>query len=263
MRRKLMPLVLALLVLFVAACSKVEDNPGGSGDTGSEQSDEPIVIGHVMGETGWMNFYDVPNHNFAQLAADKINAEGGVLGRQLEIVTFDMKTDPPLGATGVEEVLEKGAKVVLVPGDYDTAVPAITTASAVEIPTISPSAGDPHVGEVSPFSFGTGLTTNVQGATMAEWGYEEKGWRTAFVLTDQSIGYSKTLGQYFTEAWETLGGEVVGEETFINDDPSIAGQITRMKNGPEPDVIFLASYLPGAASATKQISPLPVSTCLS
>lgn len=50
------------------------------------------------------------------------------------------------------------------------------------------------------------------------------------------------------------GGEIVGRDTFLNGDASIASQITRIRSLPEePDVIMLCSYIPGGASAVRQI----------
>ena len=50
-------------------------------------------------------------------------AAGGVLGQPIEIVQFDNKSDPPLGADGAIDVINKGAKAILFPSDFDFGAP--------------------------------------------------------------------------------------------------------------------------------------------
>ncbi|MGH7129507.1 MAG: ABC transporter substrate-binding protein, partial [Planctomycetaceae bacterium] len=75
-------------------------------------------------------------------------------------------------------------------------------------------------------------------------------------LEDPSISYSKTATEHFKFSWGELGGEIAGEATFMNSDQSIASQITTLKSvidTQKVDFIFMGSYAPGGASATKQI----------
>ena len=90
---------------------------------------------------------------------------------------------------------------------------------------------------------------------MAEWGYHKRGFRTAYVLLDTTIEYNKGICYGFDWMFPRLDGTtILGHDTFKNDDPSIASQITRIKNLPEPpDAIMLCTYVPGGASATRQI----------
>jgi branched-chain amino acid transport system substrate-binding protein len=93
-----------------------------------------------------------------------------------------------------------------------------------------------------------------EGAVAATFAYKNKGWRNVYILEDPTLSYTKSFIKYFKYSWGKFGGKVVGDDTFMNSDPSIATQITRLKNvNPKPDFIFLGSYAPGGASATKQI----------
>src|SRR5215469_14647809 len=60
-------------------------------------ADKP-VLGLVMSFSGWFQPIDADTIAGAKLAVDDINAAGGVLGQPVEIVQFDNKSDPPLGA---------------------------------------------------------------------------------------------------------------------------------------------------------------------
>jgi branched-chain amino acid transport system substrate-binding protein len=63
------------------------------------------------------------------------------------------------------------------------------------------------------------------------------------------------LSDYFQAKWKKMrGASIVGVDTFVNSDPSIASQISRLKAAsPQPDFIYLASLTPGGASAVRQI----------
>lgn len=90
---------------------------------------------------------------------------------------------------------------------------------------------------------------------MAEWSHAKRDARSAYVLLDTTIEYNKGICKGFEWMFPTLEGAVIaGQDTFKNDDASIAGQISAIKALPEePDVIMLCSYMPGAAAAVRQI----------
>jgi len=91
---------------------------------------------------------------------------------------------------------------------------------------------------------------------MAEWAFNKKGWKKAYVLLDNTISYTKSLCGSFAERWKEVAGEqaLLGEDTFLNGDPSIAAQVTRITSLPEkPDLVFLCSYAPGGPSAIRQM----------
>src|SRR6185503_655509 len=77
-------------------------------------ADKP-VFGLVMSFSGWFQPIDADTIAGAKLAIDEINAAGGVLGQPIEVVEFDNKSEPPLGADGAVEVIGKGAKAILFP----------------------------------------------------------------------------------------------------------------------------------------------------
>src|SRR3569623_63970 len=76
---------------------------------------DTVKIGFVMPFSGWFQPIDASTVNGAMLAVKEINAAGGVNGQQSEVVKFDNKSDPPLGADGALEVIDKGAKAILFP----------------------------------------------------------------------------------------------------------------------------------------------------
>jgi len=219
--------------------------------------DEKIVVGFATAESGFMEAYDKPAQDAAMIAIEEINAKGGLLGKQIEVVKADTKSDRAEGAKAGLTVIDGGADLVVVSCDYDFGSPAALAAEdAGQISFFlcaeSVKAGIQGVG---PHSFSAGVLAGVQGATMAEWAYNEKNARTFYRLLDTWTEYNKGVCDGFDWMLPKLAeAKLAGEDTFKNDDASIAAQITRIKALPEaPDAIVLCTMMPGAVSAIKQL----------
>jgi branched-chain amino acid transport system substrate-binding protein len=218
---------------------------------------EKPVFGLVMSFSGWFQPIDADTIAGAQLAVEEINAAGGVLGQPIEIVEFDNKSEPPLGADGAVEVISKGARAILFPSDFDFGAPGAYVAQGEDVIAFS-GASDPKFGVqgVGPLAYSTSNASQAQGALLAEWAYNDQGWRTAYVLLDNTIAYTQSLCASMGARWKELAGDegLLGEDTFLNSDASIAAQVTRITSLPEqPDVIFFCSYAPGGPSAIRQL----------
>ena len=219
-------------------------------------ADKP-VFGLVMSFSGWFAPIDADTIAGAKLAVDEINAKGGVLGQPIEIVEFDNKSEPPLGADGAVEAISKGAKAILFPSDFDFGAPGAYVAQQKDVVAFS-GASDPKFGVqgVGPLAYSTSNASQAQGGLLAEWAFKRQGWKTAYVLLDNTIAYTKSLCGSFATRWTELAGKdgLLGQDTFLNNDPSIAAQVTRITSlGKKPDLIFFCSYAPGGPSAIRQL----------
>jgi branched-chain amino acid transport system substrate-binding protein len=228
---------------------------------------DPIVIGDTTATSGWMADYDVGPAAASKLAVDDINAAGGLLGHKLVIVHRDSKSDRAEGARAGLSVVNSGAKLVLTGCDFDMGGPPAMVANQKKVVSISNCGADFKFGNLSigryVFSMATDSATT--GAVMADWGFREKHWKTAATLLDTSIEYDKSLCRGFIDRWTELAGKksLLLQDTFRNDDSSIAPQITRIKALPQaPDAIMLCSHTPGGASAIRQIRSSGVATPL-
>jgi branched-chain amino acid transport system substrate-binding protein len=235
-------LAASAIVAFAAPTARAADKP---------------VFGLVMSFSGWFAPVDADTIAGAKLAVAEINAAGGVLGQPIEIVEFDNKSEPPLGADGAVDVIGKGAKAILFPSDFDFGAPGAYVAQQKNVVAFS-GASDPKFGVqgVGPLAYSTSNASQAQGALLAEWAFKQKGFKTAYVLLDNTIAYTKSLCGAFATRWTELAGKdgLLGQDTFLNGDPSIAAQITRITSLPaKPDLIFFCSYAPGGPSAIRQL----------
>lgn len=219
--------------------------------------DDKIIVGFATAETGFMQAYDKPAQDAAMIRIAEINAAGGLLGKQIEVVNADTKTDRAEGAKAGLTVIDGGADMVVVSCDYDFGSPAALAAESAGLPSFFLCAESIKAGiqGVGPNSFSASVLAAVQGATMAEWAYTKKDARTFYRLLDTWTEYNKGICDGFDYMLPKLSdAKLVGEDTFLNEDASIAAQITRIKALPEePDAIMLCTMMPGAVSAIKQL----------
>lgn len=219
------------------------------------QADD-ITVGFAIAKSGWMEAYDTPAATAAKIRIDEINANGGLLGKTITWIEADTKTDRAQSAKAGLQVLDKGADMIVVSCDYDFGAPAALAAEAEGKNSFFLCAEDVKAGiqGVGPNSFSGSVLAAVQGATMAEWSMVQRAAQTGYVLLDTTIEYNKGICTGFDWMFPKAGGEIVGRDTFKNNDASIPSQISRIKALPaEPDVIMLCSYIPGAAAAVRQI----------
>jgi branched-chain amino acid transport system substrate-binding protein len=250
MRRGLaLAAVAASATVALAAC-------GSSNSAQNSSSSGPIKIGYVVNETGSMAGFDQPPSQGVDLAVADINAAGGVLGRKLEVVREDMKTDPSLAPSEALDLIHGGAVAMIAACDYDYGSPTAVTAQQKQVATVSTCAADPKFGAqgIGPYAYSMGLTDNLEGATLAQWAQADKKWGTGYVFEDTSLSYTKGLAQTFSQTYTKLGGHLAGTSTFSQEDQSIAAEITKLKSvSPQPDFLLLASYAPGLVTFIRQI----------
>ena len=256
MRRLPGVIATAALLTLATACGSSDSGSGG------DDSSKPIIIGAAVAQSGGFELYDDGQTAGMKYAIDKINAAGGVKGRKFELITADHKTDPAQVQTAAQDVLDKGADVVVTTVDYDFGAPAALAARKAQKVSIS-GAGATEFGlkGLGPLHFNVYQGTPTESVSMAQLAYTTQKLRRPYLLEDTTIQYSKSLCDEFEKAWDKIGGPgtIAGKDTFKNSDPSIASQVSKVKAS-QADFVVLCSYPPGGASAIRQLRTAGVST---
>lgn len=273
-------LTLIILLMLLGACAAptapaAEEAPAADATSAPEEeaaeeapateasAEDPITIGAVFNATGWMAAYDQPPREGAQLAIEAINEAGGVLGRPLELIELDGATDPATVGNAALQLIEQGADIILAPCDFDIGGPASQAAQEAGLVGLSTCASSPLYGSVAlgDKQFTGVMWNNIMSAAAADYAYNELGWRTAYVVADTSIDYSLSLGDYFTEHFATLGGEIVGNDTYLQGDADFSAQIQRIQAlESEPDGLFISSYAPDLGTIVRQTRAAGITT---
>ena len=244
--------------LVVAGCGS------DSSSSSTSASKDPIKVGAVLAQSGLFSQFDIANTIGTELAAEDINKEGGVDGREVEIEVGDYKSKPELGGTVARELIGNGADVIVTSADFDFGSPAALAAQSQGVIAMSAGAEAPEFGVqgIGDLAFSMGTATNETAAVWAEWIHDEKGAKSVFILEDPTLAYDTTTCKNFETRWNELPGtKIAGKEQFKNTDPSIGVQITKIQSlSEEPDFIVLCSYPPGGATALRQLRAAGVDT---
>jgi branched-chain amino acid transport system substrate-binding protein len=247
---------LLILSMLVAACAPAATpapteeaapatepaEPAGGGEEG-----DVITIGGALSLTGIQAPLDEPAMRGAELAVEEINKKGGVLGKQLEFVNLDGKSDPVTVGNVAVQLLDQGADAIITPSDFDFGGPASREAQKVGKVGISPAASSPLFGSeaLGDKQFTMSMWNTTMGAAAAQYAYNDLGYRTVYVVTDNFIDYTKSLSRYFIEHFQTLGGEVIFEEPYTQGAADFSAQLARMQAlETQPDFYYISSYMP-------------------
>ena len=129
------------LALALAAC--------GSADEAGDDSSGPIKIGVVVPLTGPFAPLGIGDKAAIEQEVKRINADGGVLGRDLEVTIKDDKTDVPQSVTEYNQLAADRSYTAILSSSNVAASTAIgPSAESNKIPTIA-------LGPVSAFKDGS------------------------------------------------------------------------------------------------------------
>jgi branched-chain amino acid transport system substrate-binding protein len=236
---------LVLLSLLLSACAGAQPAAG-----------EPVLIGGALALTGINAYVDEPALRGIQLAVDEINATGGILGRTVEFVNLDSKSDPVTSSNVGVQLAERGADAIIPAADFDMGGPACREAQKAGIVCISTTASSPLFGSeaLGDKVFTLSMWNTTMGATAAEYAYKTKNWTKAWVVTDTFIDYTTSLSRYFIAQFETLGGTVLFEDTYTQGAQDFSAQLARIQaSTEEPDFIYVSSYMPDLGTIIRTI----------
>jgi branched-chain amino acid transport system substrate-binding protein len=226
---------LVILILLASACTPMP---------AAQQGGAPIKIGAIYNLTGGMASLDVPSANGAKLAAKEINDAGGVLGRKIDLVMYDGKTDAAtIGNAATQLVESDKVKAMLGFSDTDMTLAAAPIAAKAGIPFVTSGATSPKLPDHVPtYLYLACFGDNVQAAAAAEYSYNDLKAKTAYLLVDKGMEYTLLLGRYFKERFTELGGQIVLEDTYQTGDEDFSAQITKLKGlANPPDIVFISS----------------------
>ena len=218
-------------------------------------ADDEILIGGSLCLTGIQAPLDEPGLRGAELAVKYINEHGGVLGKKLRFVNLDGKSDPVVVGSNAAQLVAEGVEYMISPCDFDMGGPANREAQKAGIVGVSTCASSPLAGSVTlgDKQFTLSMWNTTMGAAAAEYAYNTKGWKTAYVVTDTFIDYTTSLSEYFIAHFEKLGGKVIAEDKYTQGAQDFSAQLARLQRAEKPDVIFISSYMPDLGTIIRTI----------
>ena len=238
----------------------------GSSTASTEETSDTIKVGWMGPLTGDQAVWGQCEFNTVQMMFDNINADGGVLGKKLEVIGYDTKGDPQ-EAVNVARRLTGEDKVVAIlgPNSSGSVIPITPVLEQAKVADIATVATNPKVtvldGKVKPYNFRVCFIDPYQGAAAAGYATDILKFKKAAILYDTGDDYSQGLTQYFEETFVKKGGTIVAKEGFKSGDVDFRPQLSKIKSA-EPDVIFMPYFYKEVALSSTQARELGITATL-
>ena len=232
--------------VFLAACSN-------GGQETAEESDT-VKIGSMFELTGSAAGYGTSMNNAVEMAVEEINADGGIDGKEIEIVEYDIQSDETQSAQSTTTLTTSDKVTAIVgPALTGTFQAAIPIANQNEVPIISPTATDDSVlekedGSVYEFAYRACFTNSYQGTALAQFANENLEAEKAVIFADNSSDYAQGLTQTFED---TFQGEIVSVQNFTADQTDFSASLTNIEDM-DFDVLYVPGYYEQAGPIIKQ-----------
>lgn len=219
-----------------------------------------ITIGGIFPLSGAVAVYGVECKKGIDLAIEEINAAGGVMGKNLVLISEDDEGNPDKTVNAFTKLVTKN-KVKMVIGSLTSGcTKAITTrAQASKVIQIAPAATAADITDAGNYIFRTCFIDPFQGTVGGKFSAENLGCKKAAILYDIGNDYSVGLTDNFVAAFEKAGGKVVAKESYATNDKDFNAQITKIKNA-NPDVVYLPDYYGTVALIAKQLRAQGINT---
>jgi branched-chain amino acid transport system substrate-binding protein len=203
---------------------------------------QSLKIGEVDPLTGGISQFGIGCHQGIVLAFEEVNAEGGVLGQKINLITEDDQSKPGQSATVVRKLITQD-KVVAILGDATSSatLESAPIAQSNKIPMITPSATNPRITEVGDFIFRVCFLDEFQGRVIARFAKQNLKAQNVAILTDTKQDYSVDLAKFFKDEFTKLGGTIAVEQGYATGDTDFRAQLTSIRAA-KPDAIYVPGY---------------------
>ena len=265
--KKLICLALALCLVFsLAACgsqttetaktdtAKTDTAQTSTTDTSSTNtaaSGDTIKIGMYAPLTGDSSSMGLNCKNCAELAIAEVNANGGLLGKQVELVCYDDQSSTETAVKDVTRLIQEDHVVGIIGSLHSGNINA--TGQLVEdakIPEVGPGLAMSWLQQGWTYLFRSVGNTECSNSTMLQFCVDQ-GWHKIAVFNAQD-DYGTDTGDVFVEYAKNYDVELVTRETFNPADSDFTGQAAKIVKA-QPDAVMVIAVQNDAGSVIKQL----------
>ncbi|MBW1980769.1 MAG: ABC transporter substrate-binding protein [Deltaproteobacteria bacterium] len=226
---------------------------------------EPIKIGAFFDLSGTAAFIGTPTKLVAQMVVDKINKEGGVNGRPLQLLIGDTEGDPTKALMVAKRLVEMENVVALIgPTRTGTGMAVKKYLEGKHIPTVMTVGGDPVImeGIHGGKDFGTAkwIFKSPQRSSIAVkkvYQYLRAKKVKNIALITASDGFGRDGHRWLTKLAPEYGLTVVADESFGVRDADMTTQLTKIRNT-NAQVIVCWTIGPAGAIVAKNVKQLAI-----
>lgn len=222
---------------------------------------DTIKIGLMAPLTGFAAADGASVHDSVKLAVERVNNEGGVLGKKVELIVYDDRADGKEAVAVARKLIQQDQVVGVVAGSYST--PSRASAPIFqdeEIPLVAAYAVHPDITKAGDFCFRNGFLGTVEGKSA---GYAAvqmlKAKKIALLTSDNDFG--RTLAEGFKEYIDKYakGVQIVSAQTYPFPEKDFKPYLSKIKEI-GPDLIFASGYYFQTGPVLKQAREMGIDT---
>ncbi len=222
---------------------------------------EPIKIGSFLSVTGPASFLGDPELKTLEMYIERVNAAGGVLGRKLQLVSYDDAGDAEKARTFATRLIEQDKVDVIVGGSTTgTTMAAVPLAEKAGMPFVSLAGAVVIIEPVKKWVFKTPHTdrmacekifVDMQGRKLSK-----------LALISGSGGFDKSMRAECMKVAPNYKIDIVADETYGAGDTDMSAQLTKIKNTAGVQAVLNPGFGQGPAIVTKNFKQLGISVPL-
>lgn len=259
-------MLLLALALGLAGCGgNQKANQGKSNNTPAQTGGDAgdyILIGSLQDISSSTAAWGKGVVNGAQMAIDKINSEGGVLGKKLKLINYDTKNDVNEAINAYNRLVNQDKVVtVMGPPTSNIGIALAPIAEQKKVPIfgdfMDERATTKNDGTPWKYMFLGEPSCSQQAEISASYTVDKLQLKKIAILYNQANAYAVSHVIPFTRYVEEHGGQIVAKEIFQNTDKDLKAQLTKIKNA-NPDAIYVPNYVQENALVLNQAKQLGI-----
>jgi branched-chain amino acid transport system substrate-binding protein len=231
------------------------------GAGGQALAEDAIKIGAFFDLSGPAAFIGTPTKLVADMVVDKINKEGGVNGKPIELVIGDTEGDPAKAVSIAKKFIYKdNVAAIIGPTRTGTGMAVKKIIHGGKTPAFMTVGGDPVImggKKLGPFDWVFKSPQRSSVAVKRLFMYLKEKGLTKIALLTASDGFGKDGSRWLTKLAPEFGIEIVAQESFGPKDTDMTAQLTNAKNA-SPQAIVVWTIGPAGSIVSKNKTQLGI-----
>ena len=221
---------------------------------GIVSAQDTIKIGLLAPLTGPAAADGLSVQNSVKLAVEKVNAEGGVLGKKIELITYDDRGDAKEAVALARKLIEQDKIVAMVGGSYSLPSRAMAPIFQEErVPAVYAYAVHPDVTKAGNFNFRNGFLGMVEGKAAAYTAVKLlKAKKIALLISDNDFGRTLAEGfKMYVEKYAKGAATIISVQAYPFQEKDFKAYLSKIKDE-SVDAIFSSGYYFQTGPVVKQ-----------
>jgi branched-chain amino acid transport system substrate-binding protein len=195
----------------------------------------------------------LPMKQAAELAAEEINAAGGINGKRLELIMRDDYSDPDSAVFVASDLYDSPVSAVVghLFSGMTLSAASVYNGGKDPVVAISPSSSSPDVSGAGDYTFRICPSDLAHGAVLAHW-VRDRLHLTRGAVLYLNDEYGRSIRQTFVAEYTRLGGDLQAVDPYLGERPDVGPYLDRLARGERPEFIVVAGNRSEAEEVLRQ-----------